>query len=141
MRLLICTSIAIAAFASSTVQAEVPLLGPAELQKAAAHIVTGEVQHIYTKDRALRKDYIDTLFAVEVIVTGVEKGKTIETRQVIFAKAWRAKKRLQDWAGPSGQDSIPKNGALVKLYLTGDNGSYEALSPNGIQIVKRGKAK
>lgn len=122
-------------------QAEVPLLKSAELQKLAKHIATGKVQNVYTAEKNLGKGYLDTLFAVEVAVTGVEKGKGISPKQVIYAKAWRMKQRAPGWAGPSGQDVIPKPGQTVKLYLTGADGGYDALSPNGINVVGQKKTK
>jgi len=124
------------ATAVASVHAEVPLLPRVEQQRLAQHIVTGQVRHVYTTEKASHKNHVDTLFAVEVIVNAVEKGEAIKPRQVIFVRTWRMKKRERGWAGPSGQATIPKPGQNVKLYLTGGNGSHNALSPNGIEIVK-----
>lgn len=127
----------VAAFCAGSIRAEVPLLTPDVLQRDAKHIVTGKVQRVYTTEKQVDKSYVDTLYAVEVVVSAVEKGEGIAADQVIFAKAWQMKKRARGWAGPSGQDFIPKPGQVVKLYLTGDNGSYDALSPNGIHALKQ----
>lgn len=127
----------VAAFIASSIRAEVPLLTPDELQQDAKQIVTGKVQRVYTTEKKLDKSYVDTLYAVEVVVSAVEKGEDIAADQVIFVKAWQMKKRARGWAGPSGQDLIPKPGQVVKLYLTGGNGSYDALSPNGIRALKK----
>jgi hypothetical protein len=121
----------------ATAQAEVPLLTPDELRQQSSHIATGKVRNVYTTEKVLDEDYVDTLFAVEVVVTTAEKGPDIVPGQVIFAKAWRMKQRKPDWAGPSGQDAVPKKGQVVKLYLTGGNGNFDALSPNGISILKQ----
>jgi hypothetical protein len=122
---------------SAFARAEAPLLSSAELQDLADHVVAGKVHNVYQSEKIIDKGYTNTLYAVEVSVAGSEKGEGIAAGQIIYAKAWRMKLRPEGWAGPSGQSVIPKPGHEVKLYLTGDAGNYDALSPNGIDIVKK----
>ena len=93
MRSPVICSLLIIALAGLPVHAEVPLLTPPQLERAAKHIVTGKVQRVYASEKALNKSYVDTLFAVEVTLSEIEKGKGMAPAQVIFAKAWRMKKR------------------------------------------------
>lgn len=141
MRLLLPLALLAAFLLATTALAEVPLLTPAEMQKQAGHIVTGKVANVYSTERARDASYVDTLYALEVVVSGIEKGEGIAVEQVIFVKAWQMKKRPRGWAGPSGQDVIPKRGQTVKLFLTGKEGNYDALSPNGIAVVQSAKAQ
>ncbi|MFT7642161.1 MAG: hypothetical protein ACI9G1_003918 [Pirellulaceae bacterium] len=141
IRLFLPVLIVAATLLACPVQGEVPLLAPAELQKEANHIVTATVQNIYTTEKVLDNKHVDTLYAVEVAISGVEKGDAIAANQIIFAKAWQMKQRGKDWAGPSGQELIPKKGQVVKLFLTGSNGNYTALSPNGIRLLKTKDSK
>lgn len=133
------TQLALMCFAilfATPIHAEVPLLGPAELEREAKYIVSGKVARVYTAEKVLEKGYVDTLYAIEVVVSRIEKGGDIDKSQSIYVKAWRTKSRPEGWVGPSGQATIPNSGQAVKLYLTGTGGSYNALSPNGIHVVK-----
>jgi len=136
MKIAATTSV-VAVFLFSTVAvAEIPLLKPAQLSETASQIVTAKVSRVYESSKTIGVGYVDTLYAIEVTVTGVKKGDEMAVGQTVFVKAWQMEKRPDGWAGPSGQSVIPKPGQTVDLYLTGAGKSFDALIPNGIQAVK-----
>ena len=93
MRCSLAVLILATALLGTLTQAEEKLLTPADLERYSEHIVTGNVRYVYTTEKVLGKTHVDTLFAVEVVVTGAEKGKGIAADQVIFVRTWEVKKR------------------------------------------------
>lgn len=127
--------LAIAGFAAALL-AEVPPIGPEEKKKLASHIVDAKVVQVFAAQEDSGKGFVNTVYAIEVTIVRVDKGEKVEAGQTLFVKAWRASKRPSGWVGPSGQYEIPKPGDAVQLFMTQTNSAYQALSPNGIEVVK-----
>ena len=121
---------------TACVWAEVPPLAPEQKRELASHIVTGKVAQVFSAQEDSGKGFVNTVYAIELSITEIEKGEKLEKEQTIYVKCWRASKRPSGWAGPSGQHQIPKAGDVVKVFMTADKGVFNALSPNGIEIAK-----
>lgn len=113
-------------------------LTPEELEKAAKYIVTGRVERVYTSEKKIDKDSTDALYAIEVSVDKVKKAEGPGRGNTIFVRTWKADKRPPGWKGNPGQATIPARGDLVELYLTGGDSPFDAVTPNGIQVVTPG---
>ncbi len=118
---------------SGSVQAELPPLSAEDLESMATDIIQGKVVQVYSVEAKREQGFVDRLYAIEVAVTTVKKGEGITAGEVIYARTWKSAKRPSGWAGPGGQYEIPKVGAQVTVYLKGDKGAFDALTPNGIQ--------
>jgi hypothetical protein len=134
--------LAIVAFAAATAlsaaaRAEIAPQPPEELQKRATHIITGTVQFIGTEERR-EGDWLKTVGVVEIKVSKVEKGKRIEPGDAVYARFWK-----QAWVGkgnppPFGSGHhLPHKGDAVRVYLKQSDGGYDALLPNGIELVAK----
>jgi len=102
------------------------------LKKNSALIVVGKVQAVYTSEQKTDRGFVNRLYVFEVVVNSVEKGEGLKEGKVIYTKAWTPASRPLGWAGPQGQNRIPKEGETGKLYLTqGEDGSLSLVTPNG----------
>lgn len=132
--LLLCAALAVL---TSPALAELPPLSKEQLEQQASHIVHGRVVEVYTAQR--QKDspeFVDTLYAIELAVDGVDKGEGIKDGQQIFIRTWKASRRPRGWAGPGGQSQIPRRNQNVTVYLVNKDGGYDVLIPNGLVIQK-----
>ena len=111
------------------VWAAVPPLSSEERTEDADLIVVGLVEKIET--RAVELDYgKNTVYELDVLVRKVEKGKM--TGQRLLVTCWQPLERPAGWAGPQGQNEIPSQDAVIRLYLRdAGEGAYEILEPNG----------
>lgn len=127
--------IAIAAVARGEIVPE----SPERLQSSASHIVEGTVKFIGTAQEK-DGDWLKTGGVVEIKVDDVKKGKRIEPGDAVYAHFWR-----MAWDGkgnppPFGSGHhLPNKGDRVRAYLKQNDGGYDALLPNGIEVL--GKAK
>lgn len=126
---------AIFAFNGSA-QAEVPLMSSAQLQKAASHIVVGNVQAVYSTVK--QSDYYeDTQSVAEIAVVSVEKGKQIATGNVVYAHYWQKRwiGKGTSPPGSSGHIGVAK-GDIVRAYIQRRDRKFQILLPNGFAKLK-----
>lgn len=116
------------------VLAALPPLSPEELEARAAHVVLGKV--VGTNSQIVPvKSGLNKVYKLQFVVETVEKGdlskeKTLE----VYCK--KTHQRPHGWAGPQGQNSIPKEDEKVRLYLRrSQEGRFELLEPNGWEPV------
>lgn len=128
--------LALAFLLAPLVHAEVPPLPAAELLEDASVVVTGKVLHIQAADKKMDAGFVNSEYTLELSITKVLKGDGVSAGQKLVAKTWKSKERPRGWTGPGGQYTIPKEGANVKIYLTGAKGNFTALLPNGIETLK-----
>jgi hypothetical protein len=126
--------------------AAVPPRKAEELRSDATDIVVGEVRFVYAGDAKVEHG-TDTRYCIELAVTTVEKSPADKTAtappttapasKLLYARCWTPAKRPAGWAGPQGQNLIPKPGQRIRLYLTREaDGGFDVLEPNGVEAVK-----
>ena len=125
--------------------AAVPPRKAEELRTDATDIVLGEVRFVYAAEAKVEHG-TDTRYCIEFAVTTVEKSPadkratapaTAPAPKLIYARCWTPAKRPAGWAGPQGQNVVPKSGQRVRLYLTrGSDGGFDVLEPNGVELDK-----
>jgi hypothetical protein len=122
-----------------SVRAEIAPETPEALEKKATHIVSGVVRFIGTAE-SRDKEWLHTGGVVEIKVSEVKRGKRIESGDCVYARFWR-----QVWIGKgnpppygSGHD-LPNKGDRVRVFLKESDGGYDALLPNGIEVLEKAK--
>ena len=130
----------VALLPSGFVVADEKPLSPDELEKTAKFIVTGRVERVYASEKTISPTRTDTLYAIELNVTKVLKVEGDAAGRTIFVKAWKATKHPEKYEGDKGHTDIPSRGDLIECYIVGGPAAFEALVPNGIKIVQKGKA-
>jgi hypothetical protein len=127
--------LAVILLVAAVVRAEIAPQQPEELQKNASHIVIGTVKFIGSSERR-DKEWQRTGGVVEIKVSEVEKGKRIEVGDCVYPRFW-----TQMWIGkgnppPYGSGHhLPQVGDRVRVFLKQNDGGYDALLPNGIEVV------
>ncbi len=131
----LCGSIVVA-LACAGLRADVPPLGVDELKQQATHVVVGKLTTVYRSAKT-GDDFVRTSGIAEIVVEKVEKGGGPKVGEVTFVRFWN-----QHWVGKgmvpphSPGHHVPAEGAVVRAYLKrGQDGSYEALLPNGLAVV------
>lgn len=123
---------------ASSLIAEVPLLGPQELEKRATHIFVGKVQRLYDAPPERTGGYARTWKVAEISISSVEKGDGWNRGELVYARFWNQKWVAEADAPPgtSGHRSIPPVGSAVRVYLTRhkDNG-MDVVLPNGFSRI------
>lgn len=134
------TACLLVAFTSCAVaRAEIAPASPDQLQQGATHIVEGTVKFIGTSPEK-DGDWLKTGGVVEIKVDEVKKGKRIEPGDAVYARVWQ-----MSWAGkgnppPFGSGHhLPKKGDRVRVFLKQNDGGYDALLPNGIEVLGKSK--
>jgi len=101
----------------------------------AAYIVSGTVKAIYTEEKR-DPNWINRTGVVEIQVRKLAKGDKIEAGDLLYVRFWQ-----DHWIGrgnppphASGH-SLPKKGDKVRVYVDKKDGGYDALLPNGIQVI------
>jgi len=136
MTRMLLTSLGLVTFLGVGALAAIPPRSPQDLKQSATAIVTGEVRKIYTAEHSSREGGVDRLYALEVLVSSVEKGAKVQSGRVIYARAWQPAKRPPGTVGDQGQNQIPEPGHRVRLYLTRDkDGGWDLLRPNGVEAL------
>jgi hypothetical protein len=126
---------------ATAARAEIAPQSSKELQEHATHIITGTVKFIGTEERR-EGDWLKTGGVVEIKVGKVEKGKRIEPGACVYARFW-----TQAWVGkgnppPFGSGHhLPNKGDAVRVYLRQNDGGYDALLPNGFEVVAKPVAR
>lgn len=119
------------------VRAEIVPRSPDELREGASHIATGKVRLIAT-EVVRDSNWERTAGVVEIQVTRLEKGEGIEAGDCVYARFWR-----EAWIGkgnppPFGSGHrLPRKGDMVRAFLNKNDGGYDALLPNGFEILPK----
>jgi lysophospholipase L1-like esterase len=109
-------------------------LGKEQLASAAS-IAVGTVKAIYTEETKDAR-WIKIAGVVEIQVGKLEKGDKIEAGDLVYVRFWQ-----EHWIGkgnppPYGSGhGLPKKGDKVRVYLDKKDGGYEALLPNGFEVI------
>lgn len=116
-----------------------------EMTKGATLIVEGKVLSVTSKTEKSKVERgllvaRDRVYSIQVEVSSVAKGKAKVGEKINF-KAWKPSTRVPPLPGPQGHSSIPKQGDSVKVFLLGDEKSYQPFMPNGIEILKEAEPK
>jgi hypothetical protein len=139
MKLSIATLLCIVFASIPSVRAEVPNLRKDKLQEFSTHIVVGTVKLIAAEEDKSDR-FINKVGVVEIRITKVEKGEKIETGDSIYARFW-----TQGFIGkgppPPGSAGhlLPKKGDSVRAYLEKKDGGFDALLPNGFEVIAKPK--
>lgn len=118
-------------------RAEIVPQSPDELDKNATHIVVGTVRFIGSAERR-DKDWLKSGGVVEIKVSEVEKGKRIEVGDCVYPRFW-----TQAWIGkgdppPYGSGHhLPSVGDRARVFLKQNDGGYDALLPNGFEVIAK----
>jgi hypothetical protein len=137
MKRIVPAGLFVAALIAVGVRAEIAPQRPDELEKNATHIVIGTVRFIGSTENRDR-DWLKSGGVVEIKVTEVRRGKRIEAGDCIYPRFWR-----QAWIGkgnppPYGSGHhLPGVGDRVRVYLKENDGGYDALLPNGIEVIAK----
>ena len=124
---------------AAAIRAEIAPESKEQLESKATHIVEGTATFVGTAQEK-DGDWLKTGGVVEVKVGDVKKGKRIEPGDAVYARFWR-----MAWDGkgnppPFGSGHhLPKKGDRVRVYLKQSNGGYDALLPNGIEVLENTK--
>lgn len=116
-----------------------------EMTKGATLIVEGKVLSVTSKTQKSKVERgllvaRDRVYTITIQASKVVKGKAEVEKAIIF-QAWKPSTRVPPLPGPQGHRSIPEKGDLVKVYLLGDEKSYQPYMPNGIEILQRAEPK
>jgi len=130
---------------------DIPNKPPAMLEKAATHVVVGEVVRIYeAKEKEAKWEY--TRYLAELKIEKLEKGEGASPGELIYVR-WFTRRYRKGMPPPSSNGhrgwKLAK-GERVRVYLarnahdgfTPDNtdGGYNVLVPNGLeQLAAKGK--
>lgn len=107
-----------------------------ELESQAGHVVLGKVVNI-TSQVVPVKNGLNRAYKIEVSVDTVEKGD-LSSGQIVEVHCKKTLRRPNGWAGPQGQNSIPKKDESVRIYLRRtQEGRLEILEPNGWEPLKK----
>jgi hypothetical protein len=137
MKRIVSGCLLIASLIAVGVRAEIAPQTPDELEKRATHIVVGTVRFIGTVEKR-DKDWLRTGGVVEIKVNEVKKGKRIEAGDCVYPRFWQTA-----WIGkgdppPYGSGHhLPKVGDRIRVFLKESDGGYDALLPNGFEVVAK----
>jgi hypothetical protein len=137
MKVRIAALIFVTAALGAAAVAEIPIVPKEELQAGATHIVVGTVKLIAAEEENTGK-FVNRTGVVEIKVREVEKGEKIEAGDAVYARFW-----TQAWIGkgnppPYGSGHhLPKKGDTVRVYLHTKDGGYDAILPNGFEVLPK----
>lgn len=123
----------------ATVHAEIAPKSKEQLQSGSTDIAIGTVKMIYTEETK-DEQWHKTVGVIEIAVSKLEKGDKLALGDSVYARFW-----TQHWIGkgnppPSGSGHhLPKKGDEVRVYLERKNGGYDALLPNGLEVITKAK--
>ena len=126
---------AVMALLAAAATAEVPDLSRDDLNHLATHVVTGQVQRIYTNVET-GGGYEFTHGLAEISITGLEKGDGLKVGGLVYARFWGKRWIGQGEPPPDayGHGGVPAKGAGVRVYLErAKDGGYDVLLPNGFE--------
>jgi len=116
--------------------AEIPDMDPARMREIASHVFVGKVAKVYSSSDGPTAEGNEIRSIAEIRVTKVEKGKhEAPLVYVRFANRGRAGNAPVP-SGSSGQRGVPKVGATSRVFvITGDDGGFDVLPPNGFASI------
>ena len=130
-----CLLVAVAFVA--TVHAAIPNQSKEQLQAGSTDIVIGTVKMIYI-DETKEGQWHKTVGVIEIAVSKIEKGDKLAPDELVYARFW-----TQKWVGkgdppPYGAGHRPpKKGDEVRVYLKRKDGGFDALLPNGFEVITK----
>ncbi|MHC5019445.1 MAG: hypothetical protein ACYTGX_04925 [Planctomycetota bacterium] len=119
---------------------------PAQLKKAATHVVTGKVTAIYKRtERKGKWDY--SRFCAEVQIAGIEKGDGLSKETPVYVRYWTRAYNGWGSAPPStnGHRGLPTEGQTLRIYLArnaydgfdvkkdNSDGGFNVIGANGFE--------
>ena len=113
--------------------AALPPQSPAALRKEATNVVIGTVTRI--ESRTVQQELgSDKVYVLTLTVDEQTKG-TLSSNSV-RVECWQPVGRPEGWAGPQGQNEIPKERQKIRVYLKqGSGGTLQMLQPNGWESI------
>jgi hypothetical protein len=140
MKRILSAGLFVAILVAAAVRAEIAPQSPDELEKHSTHVVIGTVRFIGAVENR-DKEWAKSGGVVEIKVSEVKKGKRIEVGDCVYPRFW-----TQGWIGkgnppPYGTGHhLPKLGDQVRVFLKASDGGYDALLPNGFEVVAKSEA-
>lgn len=134
-RTLLVATFLILAIRSGTATAEIAARTPEKLQAESTHIVVGTLRWIGT-EKTREPQWLKIKGVVEIGVREVEKGEKIDAGDAVYARFWQMR-----WIGTGNPPTygsghrVPKQGEKVRVYLKQNQGGYDILLPNGIEVI------
>ena len=123
--------------ACATARGEIAPQTPEQLEARSTHIAVGEVTAIYT-DRTQSGDWLKTVGVIEIRIAELGKGDGLDAGDAVYARFWRQQWRGEGNPPPFGSGHrLPKKGDTVRVYLKQNAGGYDALLPNGIEVISK----
>jgi hypothetical protein len=122
-------------------RAEIAPQTPEQLLARSTHIAVGEVTAIYS-DQTTSGDWLKTVGVVEIRISELAKGEGIDSGDAVYARFWKKQWRGEGNPDPFGSGHrLPKKGDTVRVYLRQNAGGYDALLPNGIEVISKAEDK
>jgi hypothetical protein len=114
---------------------------PERQREDATHIVRGHVKAVYSAERQMSVEQIDTMYLIEIEVNRLDKGNGPKVDEPLYVRCWKSKDRPGGFKGPAGQTAIPRVGDAVWVYFRlNRDGGYDLIEPDGIQVFRETKA-
>jgi hypothetical protein len=124
---------------SSSSQAVLRPLTDAERFENSSDIVTGYVTSVKKAVRKTDIEFSDTHYTVQMIVSTIEKGKSVFGGETLKFHFWKELDRPRNWCGDSGQSGVIKYYQIIRAHLKFDERSnnFQLLNPNGFDLIQR----
>ena len=118
----------------------------AELKKTATHIVTGQVNAVFSRTDS-DENWKYQRYVAEVVVANCEKGDGLKPKEPVYIRYW-----TREWIGkgqvpPStiGHRDLPSDGQFIRVYLARNaydgfggtsDGGFNVIGANGFERSK-----
>jgi len=105
----------------------------------ASDIVTGYVRTVKKQVHQKGTEFSDAHYAVQMIVTDIEKGNNVAGGELLKFHFWKELERPRGWAGDAGQSGVIKHYQIIKAYLKFDEtkNTFQLLEPNGFDLIQK----
>ncbi len=120
---------------SFTATAALPPLSEQKRAECSTDILTGVVNSMTKTEVEVAEGAINDVYQVHMSIDSVEKGHFEIGAEVKFS-FWKANKRPQGWAGPSGQYGAFTESTRIRAYLINDDADFRLLEPNGFDVLE-----
>ncbi|NEQ54796.1 MAG: hypothetical protein F6K11_32520 [Leptolyngbya sp. SIO3F4] len=135
---------------AESAQAAEPLQASNSLREDSLFVVTGAIRQVSSEEVSINIGS-NHQYHAEVIVETVEKSAiapgSTSTDNFLLPDVlptpssqidiyyWQIGQRPSGWTGPTGQNSNPKPGIPIRLFLTVRDGKLTLLEPNGWETL------